>query len=338
MTQRLARYPGLTDARILTLALMLVFAITALPGSRAHAAQTASPVVGAMTNQLTFLWQSTGGPDPLVQPYGVGVDLDGNVWVADEQDRFQIIAPDGTYRETWGTSGAGDGEFTFFNSNAAYARAYGDVAFDAAGAIYVADTGNTRVQTFAPDRTFLLSWGSKGTGDGQFLTPSGIAVGPDGTVYVSDEGRSDIQRFDAEGQFLGTIGKAGSEEGQFRLPAGIAVGPDGDVWVADYSNQRIQRFSASGEFRDAWGQGGSGNGEFRNPNGVAVNELGQVFVADADNNRLQVFTSDGQSLAMIGSYGSKPGQFSNALGVAAGEDGIVYVTDRHSLQAFQLQS
>jgi tripartite motif-containing protein 71 len=323
---------------ILTIALMLVFAVTALPISRAHAAQSASPVVGAMNNQLTFLWQSTGGPDPLVQPYGVGVDLDGNVWVADEQDRFQIIAPDGTYRETWGMPGSGDGQLAFFNSNAAYARGYGDVAFDAEGNLYVADTGNTRVQKFAPDRRFLLAWGSKGTGDGQFLTPSGIAVGPDGTVYVSDEGRGDIQRFDAEGQFQGTIGEAGSEEGQFRLPAGIAVGPDGDVWVADYSNQRIQRFGADGTFRDAWGQRGSGNGEFQNPNGVAVNALGHVFVADADNNRLQVFTSDGQFLAMIGSYGSKPGQFSNALGVATGDDGIVYVTDRHSLQAFQLQS
>jgi tripartite motif-containing protein 71 len=326
------RLPG-----ILTFVLTLVFAVTVLPVTRAHATQTTSPVVGAMNGQLTFVWQSTGGPDRLVQPYGVGVDLDGNVWVADEQDRFQIIAPDGTYRETWGTPGAGDGQFTLFNSNAVYSRAYGDVAFDAAGNFYVADTGNTRVQKFSPDRTFLLSWGNKGTGDGQFLTPSGIAVGPDGTVYVSDEGRSDIQRFDAEGQFLGTIGEAGSEEGQFRLPAGVAVDRDGDIWVADYSNQRIQRFSADGEFRDAWGQRGSGEGEFQNPNGVAVNAEGQVFVADADNNRLQVFTADGQFLATIGSYGAKPGQFQNTLGVAAGDDGIVYVSDRHSLQALRFQ-
>jgi tripartite motif-containing protein 71 len=316
-----------------------VLMLTTLVGQRTPAfARTVRPAVRAENDQLTFLWQSTGTPDPLIQPYGVGVDLDGNVWVADEQDRFQIIAPDGTFQETWGTSGAGDGQFTFFNSNAAYARGYGDVAFDAEGNIYVTDTGNTRVQKFSPDRTFLLSWGNKGTADGQFLTPSGIAVGPDGTVYVSDEGRSDIQRFDAEGQFLGTIAEKGRDEGQLSLPAGIAVGPDGDIWVADYSNQRIQRFSASGEFRDAWGQGGSGDGEFRNPNGVAVNPLGQVFVADADNNRLQVFNSDGQLVAMIGSYGTKPGQFSNALGVAAGDDGSVYVTDRHSLQAFQLQS
>src|SRR5215203_6144291 len=105
--------------RILTFVLTLVFAVTVLSVSRAHAAQTASPVVGTMNDRLTFLWQSTGGPDPLVQPYGVGVDLDGNVWVADELDRFQVIAPDGTYRETWGTPGTGAGEFTFFNSNAA---------------------------------------------------------------------------------------------------------------------------------------------------------------------------------------------------------------------------
>ncbi len=228
-----------------------------------------------MNDQITFLWQSTGWPDPLVQPYGVGVDLDGNVWVADDQDRFQIIAPGGTYQETWGIPGTGAGEFTFFNSNAAYARAYGDVAFEAAGGHLCGrhrqhPRADVRPRPHVPSQ----AWGSKGTGDGQFLTPSGIAVGPDGTVYVSDEGRSDIQHFDAEGQFLGTIGETGTAEGQFRLPAGIAVGPDGDVWVADYSNQRIQRFTASGEFRDAWGQRGSGEGEFQNPNGVAVNALG----------------------------------------------------------------
>ena len=155
-----------------------------------------------------------------------------------------MIAPDGTFQEAWGTSGAGDGQFTFFNSNAAFARGYGDVAFDAEGNIYVTDTGDTRVQKFAPDRTFLLSWGSTGPDDGQFRTPSGIAVGANGTVYVSDEGPLRYPavrcRRAVPGHDRGR--REGTRANLFCLPVSPS-GPDGDIWVADYGDQRIQRFS-----------------------------------------------------------------------------------------------
>jgi DNA-binding beta-propeller fold protein YncE len=137
---------------------------------------------------LELLWESTGGPEPVKRPYGIGIAPDGNIWVSDAyRDRFQILAPDGTFIETWGGSGDGEGEFEFFSQRSALGSPYGDVAFDAAGGIYVLDTGNHRVQKFGPDRTFLLAWGTEGTEDGQFLAPGGIAVGPDGVVYVSDE-------------------------------------------------------------------------------------------------------------------------------------------------------
>ena len=101
--------------------------------------------------------------------YGVGVDPQGNVWVADREDRFHIVAPDGAYLDLWGTSGSGQGEFEFLSRNAPVSRSYGDVAFDTEGNIYVADTGNSRIQKFASDRTFLTSWGGEGENDGQFL-------------------------------------------------------------------------------------------------------------------------------------------------------------------------
>jgi hypothetical protein len=167
-------------------------------------------------SQFTFLWRSKGGPQAIEQAYGLGIDPDGNIWVAEgSNDRFQILAPDGTYRETWGTPGSGDGEFEFLSSASAYGRAYGDIAFDAAGNLYVADTGNFRVQKFAPDRTFLRAWGSEGKADGQFLAPSSIAIAADGVVYVSDETRGDVQMFDSDGEFLGVIGGKGKEDGQF---------------------------------------------------------------------------------------------------------------------------
>src|SRR5688500_14654777 len=88
---------------------------------------------------------------------GTGGRPPGNLWVADgNHDRFQILAPDGTHLETWGTQGSGKGQFEFTAPESGFGVGYGDVAFDGAGNLYVVDTGNHRVQKFAPDRAFLL--------------------------------------------------------------------------------------------------------------------------------------------------------------------------------------
>jgi sugar lactone lactonase YvrE len=303
------------------------------PGQHLAAIIVATPEASA----FAFLWRSTGGPDGLDQAYGLGIDPDGNVWVAEgNADRFQIIAPDGTYLETWGTPGSGDGEFEFLSAESAYDRAYGDIAFDAAGNLYVADTGNFRVQKFAPDRTFLRSWGSEGKGEGQFLAPSGIAIAADGVVYVSDETRGDVQMFDSDGKFLGVIGEKGNDDGQFGVPGGVTVDSAGDVWVADWNNRRIQRFTSAGVWRDTWGPPSGEDGALANPNDVGVDAQGRVYVVADFSNQLHAFTTDGRFLATIGGYGKGPGQFSDPLGIAVGADGVVYVSDMNGVQAFRL--
>ena len=123
----------------------------------ATAEGAATPVAALSPVALEFLWASTGGPDPFSSPYGIGIAPDGNVWVADGfNGRFQILAPDGSFIETWGAPGAGEGEFNFETLFGGTPHGYGDVAWDAAGNIYVADVGNRRVQKFGPDRAFLL--------------------------------------------------------------------------------------------------------------------------------------------------------------------------------------
>ena len=331
-------HPRRAAPHLATTALLVVLLVAGLYAVGLLRPRPEEQILGAVGGpvQLEFLWDSRGGADPISQAYGVGVDPQGNVWVSDARDRFHIVASDGTFLEVWGAEGSGEGQFEFTSSDASVYRGYGDVAFAPDGTFYVADTGNSRIQRFAPDRAFLTSWGSKGTGDGQFLAPSGIAIGPDGTIYVSDEGRDDIQRFDGDGRFLDTIGAAGQEPGFFNTPAGLAVARTGDVYVADYGNRRIQRFTATGELVAAWGSAGSAPGQFNNPNDVAVDASGQVYVADDFNNRMQVFSADGRFLATIGSFGDDPGQLNDPLGVAAGPDGIAYVSDRTSLQAFRL--
>jgi DNA-binding beta-propeller fold protein YncE len=88
-----------------------------------------------------------------------------------------------------------------------------DVAFDAAGNIFVSDGyGNARVAKFSKDGVFLKSWGSKGTENGQFDTPHGIAVDAQGNVYVADRGNKRIQIFDNDGTFKSQITGVGAPQ------------------------------------------------------------------------------------------------------------------------------
>ena len=77
-----------------------------------------------------------------------------------------------------------------------------DVAWDAAGNIYVADGyGNARIAKYEPSGKYIKSWGSRGTAPGQFNIVHGIAIDAQGNVYVADEGNRRVQVFDGDGTF-----------------------------------------------------------------------------------------------------------------------------------------
>jgi DNA-binding beta-propeller fold protein YncE len=321
--------------RWLAAAALLVVIATGLlaswPRLRPGTASIEAPLV---VSPIEPVWQSTGGPDPIVQPGGMAIDREGNLWVADGQnDRFQIISPDGTFLETWGEEGAADGQFNFYST--IHSWGFGDIAFDASGNFYVADTGNYRIQKFAPDRSFLLAWGTQGEGDGQFLTPTSIAVGPGGVVYVSDEAGHDIQKFDANGQFLGEFGRDQLENGQLASAYGLTVADDGTVWVTDYDNHRIARFDADGQLITAWGIYGLRPGELSKPADIAIDEGGRVYVADAGNNRIQVFTPDGRLLAATQKSGPGSSPMLNPNNITVGPSGAIYVSDAIKIHAFR---
>ena len=86
------------------------------------------------------------------------------------------------------------------------------------------------------------SWGTYGSGPGQFTGPVGIAVTSDGSVLVSDGG-SRVQRFTPNGQYIGEFGPYGTGPGEFNNPAGIAQDGSGNLYVTDALNQRVQKLS-----------------------------------------------------------------------------------------------
>jgi hypothetical protein len=195
------------------------------------------------------------------------------------------------------------------------------------GSVYFADPGNSRIKHVSATGAFIGTWGTYGTGEGQFSSPFGVAVAADGSVYVADTFNRRIQRFSATGDFLGKWGAYGTGDGQFKAPYSLAMAPDGSVYVADRDNNRIQRFSATGDFLGKWGTSGTGDGQFNEPYSLALAPDGSVYVADTGNNRVQRFSATGDFLGKWGEPGIGDGQFNAPYSVAVASDTSVYVVD-----------
>jgi DNA-binding beta-propeller fold protein YncE len=110
------------------------------------------------------------------------------------------------------------------------------VAVDASGNVFVADTGNDRIQKFDDGGTFVSAWGTP--------SPGGLAVDASGNVFVADELDDRIQKFDNSGAFITAWGVPQSFAGSC-CPArsGVAVDASGNVFVAGDSG--ILKFACS---------------------------------------------------------------------------------------------
>ena len=245
----------------------------------------------------------------------------GTIGGADKTSGFFARAmrspPCGTFLAAFGHQGSGDGQLVDPQA----------IAVDGAGNVFVADSGNNRIEKFTAGGDFLRQWGSMGEAPGQFQTPDGLAVDADGNLYVADQNNNRIQKFDNDGTFLTSWGAAGSGDGQFSGPVGIAIDAQGDVLVADRFNNRVQKFTSSGSFVTKWGAAGQGDGQFFSPVGVAVDRDMNVYVADFFNDRIQKFTGSGTFLGKWGSTGSGDAQVIGARAVAVASGGVILAID-----------
>ncbi len=178
-----------------------------------------------------------------------------------------------------GGEGAGSGQFS---------RPRG-IAVDKKGNIYVADTGNARIQKFDSDGEFIASFGKSGTAEGEMKEPNGIALDDTGNIYVTDAFNHKLMKLEANGNILKEW--KGPEPG-FYGPRDIEFGPDKRLYIVDQGRVRIVRFDPSNESYSEWGGSGTGDGQFTESTGIAIGG-GFILVADTGNNRIQVFDMNG---------------------------------------------
>ncbi|MDE1725149.1 MAG: HYR domain-containing protein [Thaumarchaeota archaeon] len=197
------------------------------------------------------------------------------------------------------------------------------------------DLGNRRIEKFDNNGNFLFTFGTKGSGDGQFNTPVGIAMN-NGSIYVVDNARNDVQKFDSTGKFVTKWGGQGTNHGQFLLPQGVAVDPSGDVYVSDTGNSRIEKFDSTGKYLLTIGESGLGDGQFLSPRAITADSQGSVYVVDSGNNRIEKFTEDG---VFIRSFSASTGaNFKTPLGMSVDKSGNIFVADSGNNRIVELDS
>jgi sugar lactone lactonase YvrE len=176
------------------------------------------------------------GTDMFVQPHGMAVDREGNVWVTDAQGKdgkgHQVFkfSPDGKVLMTLGKAGvAAEGPDSFSGPS--------DVVIAPNGDIFVTDghvaNSNGRVVKFSKDGKFIKTWGKKGSGPGELDQPHSIAMDSRGRLFVADRSNSRIQIFDQDGRYL-------DQWKQFGRPSGVYIDKNDTIYVVDSQSNATQ--------------------------------------------------------------------------------------------------
>jgi DNA-binding beta-propeller fold protein YncE len=161
------------------------------------------------------------------------------------------------------------------------------IALDKLKHIYVADTGNGRVQEFSSDGSLVRTIGQAGTGEGQLDRPTGVAVTTNGHIHVAT-GDGRVHEYDADGTHVRET--RGPAPGFGPLADIVAAG--NRVFVLDPDNGRVVRIDENG-IEIAFGSVGDGPDQLREPTGIGASSS-WIYVADTGNARVAVFNEDGE--------------------------------------------
>ncbi len=297
---------------------------------------------------------NTSSSDPVARlnfPYGIVTDAAGNLYIADSgNNQIKKITPGGVVTILAGSGVLGSADGT--GIAAGFDRPWG-LAIDAAGNIYVADAGGSKIRKVTPLGVVstVAGTGAKGSNDGPassatFNNPSGVAVDAAGNLYVTDSDNNKIRKISTGGvvsTFAGS-GQFSSDDGNgtaagFYNPHGITINKNtGFLYVAD-GNNRIRMISPNADvttfagFNSGNNDGTGTAASFYFPISIAIDAPGNLYVTDNSNNEIRKVNVAGYvtTIAGDGTPGSVDGTGKNAsinapIGIVLAPDGNLYIT------------
>lgn len=227
----------------------------------------------------------------------VRIDPSDNIWVVDQMSEMVIkFNPQGRLLMLLGrkaenvnvparevkNDGAGRPQDLFSRPT--------DVAWDAAGDIFVADgLGNARVAKFDKEGKFIKSWGKRGTANGEFTNIRSIAVDAQGAVYVADTGNKRIQVFDNDGNFKTAYTGVGNAQALC-----ITKGTSPFLYVSNSNppndidrDGEIYKMQLDGTVVGKFGKAGKLPKEFGTVNAIDCRNANTLYVGEVGNLRVQ---------------------------------------------------
>jgi len=279
----------------------------------------------------------TGAAARFNVPSGVAVDASGNTYVADTRNstirKIEYGGTVSTLAGSAGVLGSADGR----GSAASFYDPCG-VAVDAAGNVYVADSGNAAIRkissagvvtTLAGSPAYAVAIANGESANGESVSTTLVPGNP-----------TPIPLFPING---GNGGDGTGSAAQFGDPAGLAVDSAGNIYVADSGYDSIRKVTPAGvvtTLAGTPGTSGIANGtgsaaQFNSPSGVAVDTAGNLYVADTGNDTIRMIAPGGIVSTLAGSPGhsghadgvGSGAQFSAPGGVSVDTAGNVYVAD-----------
>jgi sugar lactone lactonase YvrE len=204
----------------------------------------------------------------------------------------------------FGEKGDGPGQF---NSPQA-------VSVDPSGFLYVADTGNNRIQKFDFQGRFVAEIGGFGWGREQFNEPVSVWAENGLDVFVADYDNQRIERYDKDLHYIGSM--QSSDEWpvplQFGYTLDVRFTAQSELFCLDGENQRVLKMDVFGNPQISFGGYDSGEGRLVNPRRLLVSTRNRVYVSDEEGGRIVVFDTYGNYLTALGGFFEKPGGMAEA--------------------------
>ena len=230
--------------------------------------------------QLDCIYRETSRDNEIVDPKGVTICEDGCLLLNLKNEVVKVTIEGDVIASVGKKGRRGKGESELDSPNG--------IALGRDGRVYVADSGNNRVQIFNAD----LSYRSTGSlpDDLRRSDLEKVAVNSHGSVYVTDTRNDCIHVFNEDGKFLFTFGKKGSssDRGSLSSPTAIAIDHEDYVYVSG-SNVGVSIFDREGCFVRAFGPRGDEPGEFRDIKAMHIDQTGNLYVCESGNARVQIF-------------------------------------------------